>query len=380
MGWLHAFRSAGLALMVLVLLGIGPVTAMPRLLIDMHSGQVLYAEEVGQPWHPASLTKLMTALVTFRAIEQGRVSLDTPVILTRAALKMPPSHTGLPVDTALTLRDALYVLLVKSANDMAIAIAQTVGGSVDNFVAEMNATAQQMGLTATHYVDPNGLSATGQYNSARDLAIIALTIRARYPQYADIFSTEAVQVGSRLLKSHNELLTDYPGTTGMKTGFICAAGLNIVATAQRGGAALMAVVLGASSGRERAEMVGQLFDQGFAGQLQGTGQTVMDLKDLPNAKPVDMKPFICGKQAKAFVAQRATEFPYGLEGEESFLNPDSVAPKIYTAHVLGRFRNVPLPQPRPLWAPAVPAPVAAAETGPGGIPLPRPRPVPVNGG
>ena len=106
------------------------------------TGEVLFAEDAGPPWHPASLTKLMTAYVTFEAIANGRVSLDTPVIMSAHALEEPPAKVGLPVDTAVTLKDALYLMIVKSANDMAVAVAETVGGSVEDFVAEMNKTAK----------------------------------------------------------------------------------------------------------------------------------------------------------------------------------------------------------------------------------------------
>ena len=176
-----------LCLALAAVLAAAPALAQPRLLVDMHSGEVLFAEDAGLPWHPASLTKLMTAYVTFEAIAAGRVSLDTPVIMSARALAEPPAKVGLPVDTALTLKDALYLMLVKSANDVAVAVAETVGGSVEDFVAEMNATAAALGLTATHYVNPNGLNDAGQVTSARDLAVLALTIRARFPQYDAIF-------------------------------------------------------------------------------------------------------------------------------------------------------------------------------------------------
>jgi len=323
--------------------------AIPQLLVDANTMEVLFEEDAGQPWHPASLTKLMTAFVTFQAIAEGRVSLDTPVVLSRTAVSQAPASSGLKADSALSMKDALYVMLVKSANDVAWAIAETVGGTKENFVNEMNATAARMGLTATHYNNPNGLPDDGQVSSARDLAVLALYIRQMYPQYLTIFKTEAVTLGKQRLKTNNDLLTHFAGTTGMKTGYICASGLNIVATVERNGRSLLAVVLGGSSGRERGEMTAQLFLRGLAGALKGTGRSVTDIKNTGGAA-TDMRNLLCGKGAADYVAQRKAEFPLGLKGQPSYLT-DEVHGQVYAATDLGRRRDVPLPLPRPSGAP-----------------------------
>lgn len=348
-----------------------PAQAVPRLLVDMYTGEVLYAEEAGQPWHPASLTKLMTALVTFEAIAAQRVSLSTPVIMSARALKAPPSKVGMPVDTAFTLEDALYLLIVKSANDVAIAVAETVSGSVEKFVGEMNLTALALEMTATHYVNPHGLHDASQMTSARDLAILALTIRARHPQFAKMFATQAVQLGKSKLATHNNLLTRLAGTTGMKTGFVCAAGLNIVATVERDNRALMAIILGSSSSRERGEMAAELVLKGLSGQLTRSARSVVDLPNLANA-PVNMRPYLCGKDAKAYVEARAEAYPLGLEGQPTNLT-DTIVGQIYRAHTLGRLRNVPIPRPRPAWMTT--ARTSVVTTAPEqNVPFPRPRP------
>lgn len=364
-------RLATYVLLACVLFA-SPALAIPRLLVDMANGEVLYAEEAGRPWHPASLTKLMTAYVTFRAIESGRISLDTPVIISERALKEPPSKVGLPVDTALPMKDALYLLIVKSANDIAVAVAETVSGNVENFVAEMNQTAAAMGMTATHYVNPHGLHDAAQVTSARDLAVLALSIRSHYPQYSDMFATGAVRLGGTALPSHNNLLTELAGTTGMKTGYVCASGLNIVATVERGGRGLMAIVLGGSSGRERGELTAELVLKGLSGELRGTGASIMQVANRSREIPFDMRPYICGKEAADYVASRKEAFPMGLDGEATYLTDDIIR-REFEAHTLGRLRDVPLPRPRPLWAPAPSVAVQAVETG-APIPMPRPRP------
>lgn len=332
-----------------------PAYAIPKLLIDLQTGEVLYDEEAGQPWHPASLTKMMTAYVAFTAIQQGRVTLDTKVIISQNAWNQAPSKSGLKVGSAITMRDALYILVVKSANDVAVAIAETVSGSVPAFVIEMNTMATAMGLTATHYENPHGLHDPAQVTSARDLAVLALYIRRDFPQYLPMFGTEAVTLGKAQLKSNNGLLEHFAGTTGMKTGYVCASGLNIVATVERQGRSLLAVVLGGSSARERNEMTAELVLRGLSGSVRSLGTTVLGLRNT-NAEPVNMRPRICGKESKDYVAAREAAFPLGLKGQPSYLT-DLIEGATYKATDLGILRDVPLPRRRPSYAPLATAAV-----------------------
>ncbi|MEO5805868.1 D-alanyl-D-alanine carboxypeptidase family protein [Devosia sp.] len=379
-----------LVLIVLAMLGLamGQARANPMLLVDMDSLQVLYAQDAGAPWHPASLTKLMTAYVTFEAIAAGKVTLDTPVVLSQNAINQAPAKSGLPKDSAMSLKDALYIMLVKSANDVAIAVAETVGGSEDQFVVMMNETAARMGLTASHFVDPNGLHAAGQEMSARDLAVLSLYIRQNFPQYDAMFSTDMVQVDKFSLESNNALLTSFAGTTGMKTGFICASGLNMVVTVERNGHRLLAVVLGGSSARDRNERTAELVLRGLNGELNGTAQNILSVTNNIGTPAVDMRQLICGKGAAAYVKAQEAAFPMGMKGQPSYLN-DDVAPRVYQATNLGRVRpNIDLPRPRPMHVAVFPVAVAEpviagldATLRPGlpvaggsAIPFPRPRP------
>ena len=376
-----------LALVLLLLLtSIAHAWANPLLVVDRATLEVLYAEDAGQPWHPASLTKLMTAYVVFEELAKGTVTLDTPVTISRNAFNQAPSKSGLPIDSAVTLKDALYILVVKSANDMAVAIAETVGGSEANFVTMMNDTAQRMGLTATHFVNPHGLHDPRQVTSARDLAIVALYIEQSFPQYMPMFGTGLVNLGKARLESNNSLLEGFVGTTGMKTGYVCASGLNIVATVDRNGRRLLAVVLGGSSARERNERAAGLILEALSGQLRPTGQTVLALANKAGVQPVDMRPLICGKDAKAYVAEQEAAFPMGLEDQPTYLTGD-IPVSEYTAVDLGRIRTgIALPRPRPAHVPAIPATTSVGSASiesvlrPGlsvsglDIALPRPRP------
>lgn len=366
-----------LALSCLLAFGFaGRAWALPELVVDMRTGEVLYQEDAGVPWHPASLTKLMTALVTFNAIANGRVSLDSLVTVSRRALAEPPSKVGLPVDTGMTLEVALNLMIVKSANDIAVAVAERVSGSVEKFVDEMNQMASVLGLSATHFINPNGLDDARQTVSARDLAILTLAIRRNFPQYADLFRTSVVKLGNKDLESNNNLLTEFAGTDGMKTGFICAAGLNMVVTVDRNGRQLLVVVLGASSARERGEKAAQLLTEALNGELRGTGKSVFDIPNLTRMAPPNMRTSLCGPDAKTYVANQEAAFPYGLDGQPTFLQ-DSIPPLTYRASTLGRVREVPLPLPRPASAPLLRQSIVATpqiNVGNSTIPLPRPRP------
>ncbi|RUT29417.1 D-alanyl-D-alanine carboxypeptidase [Arsenicitalea aurantiaca] len=353
--------------------------ANPMLLVDAANGQVLHAEDAGVPWHPASLTKMMTAYVAFTAVAQGRVSLDTPVVLSAKAVAQPPSKSGLPADSALSLKDALYLLLVKSANDIAVAIGETVSGSEAAFVGEMNATAQTLGMSASRFVNPHGLHHAEQVTTARDMAVLALYIRQNFPQYLPMFGTGEVTVGNVRHESQNALLKAFNGTTGMKTGYVCASGLNIVATIERQGRSLLAVVLGGSSGRERNEMTAELFLKGLSGATRPTGEHIVNLANAVGTAPRNMRPLICGKDAQAYVAERERAYPMGLPGQPSFLI-DEVATARYAATDLGRVRNVPLPRPRPAFLPQMQMAVASGAGMGAAAPRSEPAAGPVRSG
>ncbi len=257
-------RLFGLILLAIAVVGLsGRAGANPVLVMDASDGRVLYSQDAFDPWYPASLTKLMTAYLTFRAIRDGRTSLEARVANSPTAQAQPASKLGLPTDATLPMETALQALIIKSANDVAVMLAEHVSGSVDAFVVEMNRTARDLGMVGTLYVNPNGLPAVGQVTTARDLALLARTIIQEYPEYNEIFGMPSFRLGQQRLRSYNSLLRNFAGADGMKTGFICASGYNIVASATRDGRRLIAVVLGASSGNQRAEIASTHLELGF---------------------------------------------------------------------------------------------------------------------
>ena len=254
--------AAAAALAVLLLAPLQALAGL-ALLFEPVSGKVLYAEDPDLSWHPASLTKLMTVYVAFGAISRGELTMEDKVICSANANKQPPSKIGLPVGAEMGVGLALRVLLVKSANDVAVMLAEKVGGSEAKFIDQMNAAAERLGMTRTHYVNPHGLPDDRQVTTARDLAILTRAIMKEYPDYADLFALPYVKVGKRRMNNHNSLLRSYIGADGMKTGFICASGYNVVASATRDRVRLVAVVLGARTGQSRLVRASELLDHGF---------------------------------------------------------------------------------------------------------------------
>jgi D-alanyl-D-alanine carboxypeptidase len=291
-----------------VLAGLAIALIAPRLayaeallVVEADTGKVLQAENATYPWYPASVTKMMTTYVTLKAVKDGRISLDTLLTVSPAAASQSPSKMGFRPGIQVTVDNALKMMMVKSANDMAVVLAEGVGGSIDGFSAMMNQTAQRLGMTQTSYVNPNGLPADGQITSARDLAILARAIIRDLPEYEYFVHIPSIRYGRRVTQNFNKLIGRFPGADGFKTGFICASGYNLVASATRNGKRLIAVVLGASSGKMRAVRAAQLLERGFANNglawLKPALGTVDNLVPI-DASPPNLRDEMCGGKRK----------------------------------------------------------------------------------
>jgi D-alanyl-D-alanine carboxypeptidase len=284
------------------------------LVVEADTGKVLQADNATYPWYPASVTKLMTAYVTLKAVKDGHLTLDTLLTVSPVAASQSPSKMGFRPGIQVTVDNALKMMLVKSANDMAVVLAEGVGGSIDGFSAQMNQTAQRLGMTQSSYVNPNGLPADGQITSARDLAILARAIIRDLPEYEYFVHIPSIRYGRRVTQNFNKLIGRYPGADGFKTGFICASGYNLVASATRNGKRLIAVVLGASSGQMRAVRAAQLLERGFANNsltwLRPSLGTVENLVPI-DASPPNLRDEMCGGKRKR---------PASDEDEETIAN------------------------------------------------------------
>jgi D-alanyl-D-alanine carboxypeptidase len=278
-----------------------PAHAGASILVDVESGKVLRAENATYPWYPASTTKLMTLYVTLQAVKQGRITFDTLFTVSHNALAQSPTKMGYAVGTQVTVDNALKMMMVKSANDMAVLLAEGVDGSIENFADDMTRTAHRIGMTQSNFVNPNGLPADGQIVSARDMAILARALIRDFPEYNFYWHIPAIKYGRRIVRNYNTLLGRYPGADGMKTGFICASGFNLVATATRNNKQLIAVVLGAPSGIGRAVKAAELLESGFTQNplswLTPALGTVDNLTPI-NADPPNLHDQVCGPHRK----------------------------------------------------------------------------------
>jgi D-alanyl-D-alanine carboxypeptidase len=277
------------------------VHAEALLVIEADTGKVLQADNATYPWYPASVTKMMTAYVALKAVKDGRMTLDQLLTVSPVAASQSPSKMGFRPGTQVTVENALAMMMVKSANDMAVVLAEGVGGSVDGFSAQMNQTAQRLGMTQTSYVNPNGLPADGQITSARDLAILARAIIRDLPEYEYFYHIPSIRFGRRVTNNFNHLIGRYPGADGFKTGFICASGYNLVGSATRNGKRLIAVVLGSTSGHQRAVRAAQILERGFASNglswLRPSLGTVDNLVPI-DASPPNLRDEMCGGKRK----------------------------------------------------------------------------------
>jgi D-alanyl-D-alanine carboxypeptidase len=264
------------------------VHAEALLLVEADTGKVLQADNATMPWYPASVTKMMTAYATLKAVKDGKLALDSLLTVSPVAASQSPSKMGLRPGTQVTVENALAMMMVKSANDMAVVLAEGVGGSIDGFSAIMNQHAQRLGMTQTSYVNPNGLPADGQITSARDLAILARAIIRDLPEYEYFYHIPSIRYGRRVTNNFNHLIGRYPGADGFKTGFICASGYNLVGSATRDGKRLIAVVLGSTSGHMRAVRAAQLLERGFANN--GLSWLRPSLGIVDNLVPIDASP------------------------------------------------------------------------------------------
>jgi D-alanyl-D-alanine carboxypeptidase len=272
----------------------------------------LHAENATYPWYPASVTKLMTAYTTLRSVKEGKVSLNTLLTVSRNAAAQQPTKMGFKVGTTVTIDNALKMLMVKSANDIAVTIAEGVGGSLEGFADLMNANARRLGMTQSNFVNPNGLPAENHVTSARDLAILARALIKEFPEYDSYWHISSIRYGNRVMRNYNSLIYRYPGADGMKTGFICASGYNVVASATRNGRRLIAVVLGSWSGAVRAQKAAQLLERGFnSGGLSWLTPSLGTVDALApiDAQPPNLREEMCGGHRRKPPSEENEEEP-----------------------------------------------------------------------
>lgn len=252
-----------LALLLSPGLAAGPASAA-SLVVDAQSGAVISSDAPNHLWYPASLTKLMTVYVALSEIKAGRLSFDDVIVVSQHAALQNPVNFGLRPGQKITVRQAINAAIVVSGNDAAVALAETIAETEDAFATLMTGTARELGMTRTVFQNASGLPADGQVTTARDMALLALTIVRQFPEHYTLFSQRQATIGKRSKGTVNGILDAYVGADGMKTGFTCASGYNLVASAERDGRRLIGVVLGSKNGGERTSQMRALLDAAFA--------------------------------------------------------------------------------------------------------------------
>ncbi|MCA3359635.1 MAG: D-alanyl-D-alanine carboxypeptidase [Roseomonas sp.] len=264
------------------------------IVMEARTGTVLIDAGADEPRYPASLTKMMTLYMVFEALRDGKTQLNSRVIMSEEAASRPPSKLGIPPGGGLTVEQAILALVAKSANDVAAALGEHIGGTEERFAQMMTMRARSLGMTQTRFRNASGLPDWEQVTTARDMATLGRRLFTDFPNRYHYFGTVHFAWGRAQIRNHNRMLGDYDGADGIKTGFINASGFNIVTSAQRDGVRLVGATFGGSSWVERDRHMGALLDQGFArmGVAPRAPSSVMAAaaappRSAPAARPVE---------------------------------------------------------------------------------------------
>lgn len=249
--------------------------------MDADTGLILHQENAGKKVHPASLTKMMTLLMTFDALERKKLRLSDRVVFSEHAANMAPSKLGIKAGSSISVEQAIYALVTKSANDAACALGEKIAGNESTFAILMTRKARAIGMSNTTFRNASGLHNPQQVTTARDFARLSLTLIRDYPKYYSYFSTTNFMFQGNSLRNHNHLMNTYKGMDGIKTGFINQSGFNLAASAKRDGHRLIGVVFGGTTAKARNDRMAKLLDDGFAKvrSLNGENALIADNKD-----------------------------------------------------------------------------------------------------
>ncbi len=298
-----ALRLRTLLAGVLCFLALAAASAEPAraakyaaIVIEETSGKVLFARNADKARYPASLTKIMTLYLLFEELESGRMTMRTKLPVSRVAAGRSPSKLYLKPGQTITVKDAIYALITKSANDVATVVGEALSGTEREFGKRMTRKARALGMSSTTFRNASGLPHSKQRTTARDMARLAIAVRRDFPQYFGFFSTKSFRWRGKRFGNHNKLLSNYTGTDGIKTGYIDASGFNLVATVERNGVRLIGVVFGGRSGKTRDAHMVSILDKSFKRvkpgdirtQLAAASNNVVTVppKSLPQSLPV----------------------------------------------------------------------------------------------
>lgn len=230
------------------------------IVVDANTGRVLFEKDSRQPRYPASLTKMMTLFMLFEALDEGRVTLDTQIPVSAYAAKRPPSKIGFKPGQSIDVRSAILALCIRSANDVAAAVGEYLGGTEERFAAMMTAKARSLGMQGTTFRNASGLPDDAQRTTAHDMAILGMTLRKRFPHHYHYFGNREFAYAGKVIRGHNDLLGRVAGVDGLKTGYIRASGFNLATSVGRGGRRIVAVVMGGETAKARNAHMEELIE------------------------------------------------------------------------------------------------------------------------
>lgn len=265
------------------------------ILVDAGTGKILLETDANHAWYPASLTKVMTLYMAFNAIKHKQLHLHDSITVSRHAARQPTSKLGLRTGEHISVQEAILALITRSANDAAVALAEHLGGNEENFAAKMTAQAHSLGMYDSHFMNASGLPHPWQVTTARDLALLAWRVMRDFPEFYGYFGAHSFYFRGQELRAINKFTQNYPGAEGMKTGFTCGSGYNLMSTVSQNGKRLIGVVLGGQTSPHRYQLMTELMDAGFSGQYRTPSKAITTVPKKFTAAP----PYLlaCGKGA-----------------------------------------------------------------------------------
>jgi D-alanyl-D-alanine carboxypeptidase len=351
-------RLAMILIVLVISAGSAPALANTKyaaVVMDYATGEILHSRRGDVPLFPASLTKMMTLMMLFDGLERGDLRFDTRLPVSRRAADMPASKLGLSAGSTITVEQAIQAMTVRSANDVAVVIAEALAGSESRFAEVMTARAKALGMRNTVFKNASGLPNSQQKSTARDMALLAHRLIRHYPQYYRYFSQESFTFGGRTYRGHNHLVRSYRGMDGLKTGYTRASGFNLASSAVRSGQRAIVVVFGGRSAKTRDAEVVRLMDLAFDRLRQRAPEPLV--ASLPRPKPGTEMPVAAAAAAPVAAVWSGDEpilpepRPAELDGEEaaaaSYASVLDALPAAARAAILEPAAEAPLPSPNP---------------------------------
>ena len=281
--------------------------AFAAMVVDANSGRTLYSVAENELRHPASLTKVMTLYLLFEQLEKGRLTLESPIVMSAHAASQAPSKLGLDPGESLSVENAIKAVVTRSANDVAVAIAENIGGDEDGFAEMMTRKAHALGMSRTTYVNASGLPDDRQITTAHDLSVLGRAVQERFPRYFHYFSTHSFDYAGETIGNHNHLLGRVDGVDGIKTGYTRASGFNLLTSLHRDGRSLVAVVMGGPTAGARDRLMESLLAQHFASAT--TAHTATMIAEASPVEPTRVAAVASDRRAASVPMQLAANPP-----------------------------------------------------------------------